>query len=67
MTNEGSTHHVDWTEDTDEECGITYTDRIIGGTNASLGQYPWLARIGYRSKRNQFSNVIILIRIIFIT
>lgn len=34
-----------------DECGVTYTDRIIGGKNASLGQYPWLARIGYKCKQ----------------
>lgn len=31
-----------------ENCGQSLsTDRIIGGTNASMGQYPWLAQIGY--------------------
>lgn len=29
------------------------TDRIIGGTNASLGQFPWLARIGYTSEEQR--------------
>lgn len=32
-----------------EKCGISNTDRIIGGKNASLGMYPWIARIGYSS------------------
>ncbi|XP_025835875.1 melanization protease 1-like isoform X2 [Agrilus planipennis] len=31
-----------------EHCGESLSDRIIGGTEASLGQYPWLARIGYK-------------------
>lgn len=33
-----------------EQCGISFSDRIIGGLNASLGQYPWMARLGYTSK-----------------
>jgi hypothetical protein len=32
-----------------KECGLSYTDRIVGGINATLGQYPWLARLGYKS------------------
>lgn len=28
-----------------EICGETFTDRIISGKNASLGQFPWMARI----------------------
>lgn len=39
--------HPNWPSDTQDECGISYADRIVGGINASLGQYPWLARIGY--------------------
>lgn len=39
--------HPNWPSDTQDECGISFTDRIVGGINASLGQYPWLARIGY--------------------
>lgn len=34
-------------------CGISSSNRIIGGRNASLGQYPWLARIGYASDNSQ--------------
>lgn len=41
--------HKNWPKDLENDCGISYADRIIGGTNASLGQYPWLARIGYQS------------------
>lgn len=44
--------HQNWPHDMDNECGISYTDRIIGGTNASLGQYPWLARLAYMSKES---------------
>lgn len=42
--------HQNWPKDTHDICGISYADRIIGGINASLGQYPWLARIGYNSQ-----------------
>nr|XP_022909842.1 melanization protease 1-like [Onthophagus taurus] len=30
-----------------KNCGSSQADRIIGGEKARLGQYPWLARIGY--------------------
>ncbi|XP_069688617.1 uncharacterized protein [Periplaneta americana] len=30
-----------------DECGIPQGERIVGGKNALLGQYPWIARIGY--------------------
>ncbi|KAF2905341.1 hypothetical protein ILUMI_00843 [Ignelater luminosus] len=43
------TQHPNWNLLEHENCGISMTDRIIGGTNASLGQFPWLARIGYTS------------------
>lgn len=41
------TRHPHWNLLEHLECGITLADRIIGGSNATLGQYPWLARIGY--------------------
>lgn len=41
--------HQNWPTYTETICGISYADRIIGGLNATLGQYPWLARIGYNS------------------
>lgn len=44
--------HVNWPRDMDMECGISFADRIIGGVNASLGQYPWLARLSYMSKKS---------------
>lgn len=41
--------HPNWPKNVQDDCGISYADRIIGGKNASLGQFPWLARIGYGS------------------
>ncbi|XP_045776223.1 CLIP domain-containing serine protease 2-like isoform X3 [Maniola jurtina] len=29
------------------ECGFSASDRIIGGFNAALGQFPWIVRLGY--------------------
>ncbi|XP_074105302.1 CLIP domain-containing serine protease HP8-like [Cotesia typhae] len=43
------TKHPSWMLLDHEKCGISNTDRIIGGKNASLGMYPWIARIGYSS------------------
>ncbi|XP_070504889.1 CLIP domain-containing serine protease HP8-like [Chironomus tepperi] len=36
---------TNWTE-INEYCGISHSDRIIGGNTATLGQYPWIAHIG---------------------
>jgi hypothetical protein len=30
-----------------DECGASLGERIVGGKNAALGAYPWMARIGY--------------------
>lgn len=30
-----------------DECGASLGERIVGGKNAALGAYPWVARIGY--------------------
>jgi hypothetical protein len=30
-----------------DECGVSLGERIVGGKNAALGQFPWIARIGY--------------------
>ncbi|KAH8381776.1 hypothetical protein KR009_000171, partial [Drosophila setifemur] len=31
-------------------CGISVESRLLGGEQARAGQYPWLARIGYRNR-----------------
>uniref|UniRef100_A0A336MQD4 CSON003142 protein n=1 Tax=Culicoides sonorensis TaxID=179676 RepID=A0A336MQD4_CULSO len=36
--------HITVNEDV---CGSADSNRIVGGVRASLGQYPWLARLGY--------------------
>ena len=41
-------NHPNWPK-TDEVCGISYSDRIIGGKNSALGQYPWIAHLGIMS------------------
>lgn len=39
--------HRAWEYLDDEECGMSNTDKIIGGADATLGQYPWIALLGY--------------------
>ncbi|KAG5667888.1 hypothetical protein PVAND_015854 [Polypedilum vanderplanki] len=43
---------TNWTRINDV-CGVSHGDRIIGGTKAALGQYPWVAHIGLlKQERN---------------
>ncbi|KAG8307795.1 hypothetical protein J6590_013492 [Homalodisca vitripennis] len=45
------TSHPNWKLlDRGDDCGYNVADRIIGGDEASLGQYPWIARLGYTCK-----------------
>lgn len=37
--------HPNWPKHIDEKCGESYSDRIIGGQDADLGQFPWMAQI----------------------
>lgn len=40
--------HASWKFLPNTTCGNSApVDRIIGGTKATLGQYPWLVRLGY--------------------
>lgn len=36
---------TNWKE-INEICGISYANRIVGGTKAELGQFPWMAHLG---------------------
>ncbi|KAL0869175.1 hypothetical protein ABMA27_007461 [Loxostege sticticalis] len=40
-------NHPAWKKLNLVECGDSAADRIIGGTNAALGQFPWIVRLGY--------------------
>lgn len=45
--------HPNWHLVNTKKCGLSkgpLADRIVGGFVAALGQYPWLARIGYNRK-----------------
>lgn len=44
-------NHPNWNLLPRDTCGQSVPlDRIIGGKEASLGQYPWIARIGYSAR-----------------
>jgi hypothetical protein len=47
---EDPTLHPNWDLFEHEKCGLSQADRIIGGRDAELGAYPWIARIGYTRK-----------------
>ena len=49
IENNSVSNHPNWPK-TEEICGISYSDRIIGGKNSALGQYPWIAHLGIMSK-----------------
>lgn len=46
--NESIVNHPAWKKLDAVECGDSVADRIIGGNNATLGQFPWIARLGYK-------------------
>lgn len=49
--NKNITQHKNWNL-LPQNCGMATRSRIIGGKKAGLGQFPWLARLGYRKKQN---------------
>ncbi|XP_063215918.1 CLIP domain-containing serine protease B4-like [Bacillus rossius redtenbacheri] len=36
-----------------DECGMSLSERIVGGRTASLGAFPWIARLGYKRTGSQ--------------
>ncbi|KAI5643185.1 trypsin domain-containing protein [Phthorimaea operculella] len=46
-------NHPAWKVLDEFECGDNAADRIIGGMDAALGQFPWIARLGYVSEDNE--------------
>ncbi|KAJ8897993.1 hypothetical protein PR048_003353 [Dryococelus australis] len=43
-------HHDKWKLFDHKICGTSSQVRIVGGKEATLGAYPWIARIGYTSE-----------------
>lgn len=43
--------HPNWPKRFEKTCGESYTDRIIGGRKAALGQFPWMTRLVYYDSR----------------
>ncbi|XP_066996045.2 CLIP domain-containing serine protease B4 [Anabrus simplex] len=43
--------HRNWRLFEQERCGLSQSDRIIGGKDASPGDYPWIVRVGYMGLR----------------
>lgn len=37
-------------------CGISINTRIIGGEDAGVNQFPWMARLAYRNKSEYYVN-----------
>lgn len=48
--------HVNWPKDMEEVCGESNSDRIIGGEEAKLGQFPWMAQLAFRRYTNCIIN-----------
>lgn len=54
-------NHPNWPK---HICGEIYNDRIIGGQNAALGQFPWMARLLFKFKGKLQKNLILIVPII---
>uniref|UniRef100_A0A1B6MA77 Peptidase S1 domain-containing protein n=1 Tax=Graphocephala atropunctata TaxID=36148 RepID=A0A1B6MA77_9HEMI len=51
--------HPNWyLLDRHDDCGHSVSDRIIGGDDATLGQYPWIARLGYSYEVDSDSSLV---------
>ncbi|XP_015171014.1 PREDICTED: uncharacterized protein LOC107063621 [Polistes dominula] len=50
-------NHLNWSLLDHDKCGNSNADRIIGGKNASMGAYPWIARIGYSISKSNLVNI----------
>lgn len=45
-------NHTAWPKDMESVCGISMSrNKIVGGRNAAIGDYPWQARIHGKKKR----------------
>ncbi|XP_075223823.1 spaetzle-processing enzyme-like [Lycorma delicatula] len=44
---EDISRHPNWKLVNDVKCGLNQKDRIIGGFDATLGQYPWIVRLAF--------------------
>ena len=59
-------NHPNWNQLDLKNCGVSNTNRIIGGQFASVGEFPWIARIGYlNGKKNRFSYLPLSILVFF--
>lgn len=38
-------------------CGISINTRIIGGEDAGVNQFPWMARLAYRNKSEYYGEL----------
>ncbi|XP_026315084.1 phenoloxidase-activating factor 1-like [Hyposmocoma kahamanoa] len=45
-------NHPAWRILSNYDCGDSAADRIIGGFDAALGQFPWIVRLGYISQED---------------
>lgn len=51
---------TNWSE-INEICGFSDVNRIVGGTKAKLGQFPWIAHLGIMRRFNPIFHIITLL------